>query len=274
MGSILMYTFDKTSMNFELKKETNLRPGSGKRIARLSLAGSVGYAKSPNVKKVSPKIGSLENASHVPGGGNVRIIDEKRPNFKSEVASKIGSFQNIHHVPSPPSVKIISKKPDVSKVPSKIQSFENVQHRPGGGNIQIYDKKISLKTTRSKINSLEYANHTPGGGDTKITQRRLDYSHVAPKTGSFENVRHRPQAPRTKIFNEKLKFKATSKIGSMSNINHTPGGGDLLVYDEANPETRKLIRQSLQALEIEDSQDERYNPAKSNSQDNYAEMNS
>lgn len=41
----------------------------------------VGNAPSPNLKQVRSKIGSLENATHKPGGGNVKI-ETKKLDFK------------------------------------------------------------------------------------------------------------------------------------------------------------------------------------------------
>lgn len=37
----------------------------------------VGAAPSPNLKQVKSKIGSMENATHKPGGGNVKIENRK-----------------------------------------------------------------------------------------------------------------------------------------------------------------------------------------------------
>ena len=42
----------------------------------------VGAAPSPNLKQVRSKIGSLENATHKPGGGNVKI-ESKKMDIKS-----------------------------------------------------------------------------------------------------------------------------------------------------------------------------------------------
>lgn len=41
----------------------------------------VGNAPSPNLKQVRSKIGSLENAAHKPGGGNIKI-ETKKLEFK------------------------------------------------------------------------------------------------------------------------------------------------------------------------------------------------
>ena len=37
----------------------------------------VGFAPSPNLKAAKSKIGSLDNATHKPGGGNVKIESRK-----------------------------------------------------------------------------------------------------------------------------------------------------------------------------------------------------
>lgn len=37
----------------------------------------VGYTPSPNLKQVKSKIGSLDNATHKPGGGNIKIESRK-----------------------------------------------------------------------------------------------------------------------------------------------------------------------------------------------------
>lgn len=41
----------------------------------------VGNAPSPNLKQVRSKIGSLDNATHKPGGGNIKI-ESKKMEFK------------------------------------------------------------------------------------------------------------------------------------------------------------------------------------------------
>lgn len=42
----------------------------------------VGGAPSPNLKQIKSKIGSLENATHKPGGGNVKI-ESKRVDIRA-----------------------------------------------------------------------------------------------------------------------------------------------------------------------------------------------
>jgi len=54
-----------------------------------------------------PKIGSLENANHKPGGGNVRIESKK---VQVEARSKIGSLENASYKPGGGDKKIESRK--------------------------------------------------------------------------------------------------------------------------------------------------------------------
>ena len=82
---------------------------------------------------MTPKVGSLDKASHRPGGGQVKIENRK---LDWRVDSKVGSTKNL-------------------------------KHKPGGGNVQITDQKIELKA-ESKIGSLKNVKHRPGGGDKKI----------------------------------------------------------------------------------------------------------
>jgi hypothetical protein len=58
------------------------------------------------------------------------------------------------------------------------------------------------------------------------------------------------------IENQKLEFKAQSKVGSMDNVKHKPGGGDVKIFDDKEyikqmtgqspvPEGRTLSRQEV-----------------------------
>lgn len=51
---------------------------------------------------------------------------------------------------------------------------------------------------------------------------------VSSRIGSLDNAQHRPGGGKIKVANVKLEFRqnAQSKIGSKDNITHTPGGGD------------------------------------------------
>lgn len=51
------------------------------------------------------KIGSLENASHKPGGGKIKI-EEVKLDFKEKAKPKVGSLENADHKPVGGDVKV------------------------------------------------------------------------------------------------------------------------------------------------------------------------
>ncbi|XP_066581527.1 microtubule-associated protein tau isoform X2 [Prorops nasuta] len=160
----------------------------------------VGAAPSPNLKVVRSKIGSLENASHKPGGGKI---------------------------------KIENRKLDFSKAQPKIAA-KNDKYTPSGGDKKIEHVKLQWNA-KSKIGSLENATHKPGGGDKKIETVKLDFKDKAkPKVGSKDNAKHVPGGGAVKIPTQKIEIKAESKIGSLDNVKHKPGGGDKKIFDDKN----------------------------------------
>lgn len=66
----------------------------------------VGYTPSPNLKQVKSKIGSLENSSHKPGGGNVKIENRK---IEIKGASRIEA-KNERYVPKGGDKKVRLKR--------------------------------------------------------------------------------------------------------------------------------------------------------------------
>ncbi|KAJ3667108.1 hypothetical protein Zmor_002514 [Zophobas morio] len=108
------------------------------------------------------KIGSLENATHKPKGGEKKIESVKL-DFKEKAKSKVGSKDNIKHVPGGGDIKIENKKLDI-KAQSKVGSMDNVKHRPGGGEKKIFDDKEYLKQ-RSTISS---ENHSLSGSQNSL----------------------------------------------------------------------------------------------------------
>lgn len=157
----------------------------------------VGGAPSPNLKVVKSKIGSLENATHKPGGGHV---------------------------------KIETKKLDIKAAP-KIEA-KNDAYVPKGGDKKIVSTKLQWNA-KSKIGSLENASHKPGGGDKKIETLKTDFKDRAKsKVGSKDNLGYQPGGGDIKIVNQKLDIKAESKVGSLENMKHKPGGGDKKIFDD------------------------------------------
>ena len=55
----------------------------------------VGAAPSPNLKSVRSKIGSLDNTTHRPGGGNIKIENKKLDfsNAQSRITAKNETYQ-------------------------------------------------------------------------------------------------------------------------------------------------------------------------------------
>ena len=68
------------------------------------------------------------------------MIENKKLNFKEKAGSKIGSLDNSTHTPKGGNVKIFNQKVDYSKVQSKSGSLQNIKHKPGGGDVIIYDE--------------------------------------------------------------------------------------------------------------------------------------
>lgn len=158
--------------------------------------------------QVKPKVGSLENAKHVPGGGNVTIMSQKL-DF-SQVTSRCGSKDNMKHTPKGGDKKVESRKLEW-KAESKIGSLENAKHKPGGGVKKIESAKLEWKVT-SKVGSLENAQHVPGGGAKKIDSLKLDFKEKAQaKVGSKDNIGHKPGGGTKKIESQKLSFKETAQ---------------------------------------------------------------
>ncbi|KAL3051861.1 hypothetical protein OYC64_001981 [Pagothenia borchgrevinki] len=113
---------------------------------------------------------------HVPGGGNVQILDKKLelPN----VSSRCGSKDNIKHTPGGGKVQIVHKKVDLTNVQAKCGSKSNLHHKPGGGNIEIKNEKVEFKG-QSKVGSLGNIGHVPGGGQRRIESHKLSFRESA-----------------------------------------------------------------------------------------------
>ncbi|KAF5298684.1 hypothetical protein FQR65_LT09664 [Abscondita terminalis] len=194
--------------------DTPTTPGSADKKKVPMNKVQVGSAPSPNLKVVKSKIGSLENAAHKPGGGNIRIEN---------------------------------RKIDFSTTSSRIAA-KNETYAPGGGEKKIQQQKLNWNV-KPKVGSLENASHKPKGGDKKIENMKLDFKDKAkPKIGSKDNIKHVPGGGDVKIESKKLEIKVQSKIGSLDNIKHKPGGGDKKIYDDKEY-LRQMSAQSNASLD-------------------------
>lgn len=134
----------------------------------------VGNAPPPKLREVKSKIGSLQNTTHKPGGGNVKIESKKLEfNVQSRIAAK-----NDAYAPKGGDKKVNNHISYLYNYNSYLILFT------------IYFQIISTKlqwNAKSKIGSLENKAHKPGGGDKKIMNFKTDYGNAKPKVGSKES---------------------------------------------------------------------------------------
>uniref|UniRef100_A0A8D0RF48 Microtubule-associated protein n=1 Tax=Sus scrofa TaxID=9823 RepID=A0A8D0RF48_PIG len=115
---------------------------------------------------------------------------------------------------------------DLSNVQSKCGSKDNIKHVPGGGSVST----VTLSLRRAAVPDLR------SGMSVQIVYKPVDLSKVTSKCGSLGNIHHKPGGGQVEVKSEKLDFKdrVQSKIGSLDNITHVPGGGNKKI------ETHKL----------------------------------
>ncbi|CAH8582187.1 unnamed protein product [Heterobilharzia americana] len=152
------------------------------------------FSSSGPPKPISSKVGSLQNAKHKPGGGNVQIFNEKVT---------------------------------INTVRGKCNSMANVKHKPGGGNVQIVDENlISLQIHNQKFDHykiLKFSLKFLGivklsrldqsiDAIMEISTEKLDFNQKATsKVGSLANVKYNPTGGDVKIFNEHLPWLKYNK---------------------------------------------------------------
>ena len=178
----------------------------------------------------APQVGSLENISHKPGGGDKTIFHEK-PRWRENARPKVASLENLDYHQE----NISCSKSDGSlerKISPRFGAAATMgvmtrHYDPGsiyGSGEVSGGRKLQAQAYRdvtSKVGSLDNASHVPGGGDVIIQRRKLKWSSEA-KVGSLENVNHQPQGGDIYIFSDKVSFNPKSKVGSLENVNHQP----------------------------------------------------
>ena len=213
---------------------------------------------------VESKIGSMDNYDHVPGGGTHKVpsfklkwdaeprigslpatgrtdaspvshaytegnslkLPEIVPRYGATADS--GSFSSIHY--SPGGSVFIRKNKNTSK--SRVGSLDNASYKSYGGDVVIPKHKVSWKSG-SKVGSLHNITHMPKNSNVQIFSEKLDWQTGA-KIGSWDNADHKPKRKRFRVphFNANWTKAAASRIGSMVNINHKPGGGHPQIVNE------------------------------------------
>lgn len=110
------------------------------------------------------------------------------------------------------------------KAKAKIDSFTHYQ--PTGGQSTVGSVKLNYKhQAKSKVGSLINLNHKPKGGEKKVywmnTSMPPQFHVIETHSLSFYDF------SLIQIYQEKLHFKerASSRIGSLDNVTHKPGGG-------------------------------------------------
>ena len=135
------------------------------------------------LKEAKPKVGSLENIHHKPGGGTVTIEDHKL-DWSQE--PKVGSLDNLEHVPKKSNVHIVNNLPKW-KTESRVASFENWEHHPLPSEVKVLDQNLEWNA-QPRVGSLDNLEYTPQGGLVKIPKKSVKWKSEA-KVGSLENIR-------------------------------------------------------------------------------------
>ena len=115
---------------------------------------------------------------------------------------------------------------------SKIGSFENFRHKPEASKPKIINNKL-VWNCKSLVNSLPSGE---GGGGTpkkhgpdrynhdQALSKRLQWNATS-KVGSLDNIDHKPNKSTVKISSQRLVWNGEPKVNSLQNVTHKPQGG-------------------------------------------------
>ncbi|KAL3837270.1 hypothetical protein ACJMK2_022637 [Sinanodonta woodiana] len=109
---------------------------------------------------------------------------------------------------------------------------KNENYKPGGGNVRIFSSKVEVKNVESRIDTKPPKTSSPKKEpstpeSSKSPTPTPNYKAVQSKVGSMNNLKHSPGGGNVKIASTKLNFSnVTSKVGSKDNLTHRPGGGE------------------------------------------------
>ncbi|XP_064643782.1 microtubule-associated protein 2-like [Lineus longissimus] len=202
--------------------------------------GNIKVANIPPRWDTTAKVGSLEKSNHEPGGGNVKIYHDYSSEYRKRTTRaqpKVGSLEKVAYVPGGGNVRVadIREKYDVTP---RIEA-RNVGYTPRGGEKVIYhdyDAQYNKHTRRAQpmVGSLDRVNYVPGGGNTRVYKEKLQWNSL-PKIGSLDNAHHRPGGGTKQVYSDRPRWASDSKIGSLDNAHHQPQGGNVKIYND-NPE--------------------------------------
>ncbi|KAI8586327.1 hypothetical protein BDZ88DRAFT_429512 [Geranomyces variabilis] len=227
-----------------LSAEQSRRPQS------VHIQGAHGSA-GVNVVLVEPRVGSKDNLHYRKHGGHVRIFDEKLQ-FKQQARSRVGSLDNIHWTAPGGEVRILNEPVRFAEnARSKVGSLDNISHRPQTASPTAAEKR-SVARSRSlsalhaseniyrrsaRLSSAAGFFRAPTVSNYIEVPTVLPRGHhkVSSKIGSLDNIHHRPGGGTKRIYDEKIplaKLRGVgSKVGSFENITHVPGGGAVQIID-------------------------------------------
>lgn len=120
-------------VNQTLKEVTSVKSATCEQSFQLSSASNLLTSKSLQKGKITKfeniksRCGSLDNARHIPKGGEKKIENRK---LEWKMESRVGSLENAKHKPSGGDKKIKTQKLEWN-VTSKIGSLDNAHHRAG-----------------------------------------------------------------------------------------------------------------------------------------------
>lgn len=201
--------------SFKLKWEAEAKVGSLPNTSRENVSPQSSL-KLPNISPrfgASAASGSFTSIHYTPGG-NVILRRQKL-----DAKSQIGSLDNISHSPGGGDVHIPKNKIKWRNE-SKIGSLDNVTHLPKSSNVQIFKEKLDWKTD-AKIGSLDNADHVPKKGRFRVPNFKTDWNKISnSRVNSLSNVNHTPRGGNVQIISQKLKWKAKPKIQSHWKYNY------------------------------------------------------
>ncbi|XP_039948650.1 microtubule-associated protein 4 isoform X3 [Bactrocera tryoni] len=186
--------------------------------------------------------GEKTGASRPPSATPSNKSSKSRSTSRNRLSLKTPEPEPVKKVPMNKIQVGHAPSPNLKAVRSKIGSLDNAGYKPGGGNVKIESKKIEIKAApRIEAKNDKY---TPRGGEKKIISTKLQWNAKS-KIGSLENANHKPGGGDKKIETIKTDFKdkAKPKVGSKDNVKHAPGGGDI--------KKSQILKESTTAKDIQ-----------------------
>lgn len=206
---------------FKVKWEAESKVGSLPTTGRLDASPlSHAYTDRNSLKlpEITPRYGaSADSASfssiHYTPGGSVYIRKSKH-----NAKSRLGSLDNASYKPQGGDVELPKNKVNW-KTGSKVGSLDNITHLPKSSNVQIFSEKLDWQTG-SKIGSLDNANHKPRKKRFRVPHFNANWTKASPRVGSLGNIDYHPGGGHSQIINEKVSWKGKSKIDNRWKFNY------------------------------------------------------